>query len=98
MAFWPLTSNLSVERDLSVNFFFGLSNLFSVKSSIPLHSTSNYGHNYAENIGNSLVKLLNDGHSEVQIAAAVNLGKVCIAISNPNQPRLSLTKSEDSSS
>ena len=97
MAFWPLTSILSVERDLSV-IFFGLSNLLSVKSSIPLHSTSNYGHNYAENIGNSLVKLLNDGHSEVQIAAAVNLGKVCIAISNPNQPRLSLTKSEDSSS
>jgi len=55
------------------------------------HSTANYGHTNAETIGNSLVKLLNDGNSEVQISAASNIGKVCIAISQPSsQPRLSL--------
>ena len=56
------------------------------------HSTANYGHTNAETIGNSLVKLLNDGNSEVQISAASNIGKVCIAISQPSsQPRLSLS-------
>ena len=63
------------------------------------HSTANYGHTNAEAIGNALVKLLNDGNSEVQISAASNIGKVCIAISQPSsQPRLSLTRSEDDSS
>ena len=60
------------------------------------HSTSSYGQNYAETIGNAIVKLLSDSSSEVQSAAAINLGKVCIAISHPNQPRLSIARSEDS--
>ena len=55
------------------------------------YSTANYGHTNAQTIGNALVKLLNDGNSEVQISAASNIGKVCIAISQPSsQPRLSL--------
>ena len=67
--------------------------------SFSLYSTANYGHTNAETIGNALVKLLNDGNSEVQISAASNIGKVCIAISQPSsQPRLSLTRSEDSAS
>jgi hypothetical protein len=56
--------------------------------------TSNHGHINAEQICNAMAKLLTDGNSEVQIAAAANIGKVCICLGGKRQPRLSLSKSD----
>ena len=48
-----------------------------------------------ERICNSMAKLLTDPCVEVQVAAASNMGKICIALSSSTKQRLILAKSED---
>ena len=56
------------------------------------HSTLHHVNH--EMICKNLSKLLNDSCLDVKMTAASNLGKVCIALSNPPKPRLSLAQSE----
>lgn len=44
----------------------------------------------AEHICNSMAKLLKDSNAEVRLVTASHLGKVCLALSIPPRPRLSL--------
>lgn len=44
----------------------------------------------AEHICNSMAKLLKDSNAEVRMVTASHLGKVCLALSIPPKPRLSL--------
>ena len=56
------------------------------------HATSR--HVNPEFVSNGMAKLLNDSSLDVRIASASHMGKVCIALSHPPTPRLSLVPSD----